>query len=487
MRAFQKIEMIFENMVTLHKHKKTTMNTSEITERLARIENLILGMNKDATASAQDDVCMKKLPTQVIASRPGLEPTTTQVCKVRYDILAVNIKNKLQKLFQTKELEVTWLEEIDFEDIILSSLNPIECNELIMGSNPPPPQNGLQTSTRSDTDGEIRMEPSHEMVVDDEKLQAKPTKSTKASSKKTSDTASIDKEALTAEKEAKEYETAIKKMEKAKVPKTTARNKEADSETTTAEKKKADKEAKELAKKAEKEAKELEKKAEKEAKELEKKAEKEAMDAKKKAEKEAMDAKKKAEKENKPTRKRTTKDTTSSASQSLVSQSQPILSQQPDEYELSHDSAEFSNKSTTSETNEEPSTLSQPPPPASSPPQKLSLIHPSTYKQIKDDDLDSGKRNEEYDEEEENSTNTEDEEEEESSVHNYDILTSWSIPSKPEVLYFVKKGTYIYECVKNEENPKGEINWNTSVGLIMGAKIIYTMNYKHYESLIIQT
>jgi len=460
--------MIFENISKLNKHEKMMMNTSEIADRLARIENLILGLNKDALPL---DGCVKKMP----ASRPEVEPQT-QVCKVSYDILAINIKNKLQKLFQTKELEVTWLEEIDFEEMILSSLNPIECNELITGSQE---QVGLQNWTRCDT----TVEKSSGMSVvnnDDENSQSSTTTTTKPTkSKKTTNTSqAIDKETMKAEKEAKanekksekqelvlmkaydkeskEYETSIKKMEKATAPKPTE---------TAAQKKKAEKEAKELEKKAEKEANELKKKAEKEAKELEKKAEKEA-----------NELKKKAEKENKAPRKRT-KDAT--ASQSLVSQSQPTI-------ELFHDDEVSNSKSSTTDAVElSPS----PPPPQTQIQPKLSLIKPSEYNKIEEKSEKINEENAAEEEEEENSTNTEDEAEddEEETKPTHEILTNWSIPSKPEILYFVKKGTYIYECVKNEENPKGEINWNNSVGLVMGSKIVYTMSYKHYESLIVRT
>jgi hypothetical protein len=464
------------------------MNTTEIADRLARIENLILGLNKDALPL---DGCVKKMP----ASRPEVEPQT-QVCKVSYDVLAINIKNKLQKLFQTKELEVTWLEEIDFEDMILSSLNPIECNELITGSHE---QVGLQNWTRCDTT--VEKSSGMSVVNEDENSQSSTTTTTTTTtkptkSKKTPNTSqTIDKESLKAEKEAKanekksekqelismkaadkeskEYETSIKKMEKATAPKPTE---------TAAQKKKAEKEAKELEKKAEKEANELKKKAEKEAKELEKKAEKEANELKKKAEKEAKELEKKAEKENKAPRKRT-KDAT--ASQSLVSQSQPVMSQTT--IELFHDDEVSNSKSSTTDAVElSPS----PPPPQTQIQPKLSLIKPSEYNKIEEK---SEKINEENaaEEEEENSTNTEDEAEEEDDEEEtkptHEILTNWSIPSKPEILYFVKKGTYIYECVKNEENPKGEINWTNSVGLVMGAKIVYTMSYKHYESLIVRT
>jgi hypothetical protein len=68
------------------------------------------------------------------------------------------------------------------------------------------------------------------------------------------------------------------------------------------------------------------------------------------------------------------------------------------------------------------------------------------------------------------------------------VLTHISIPSKPEVISFVLKGQYVHEKRKTEENPDGEIDWSNSIGVMMGSgKIIYSMNYKHYEGLIIKT
>jgi hypothetical protein len=76
----------------------------------------------------------------------------------------------------------------------------------------------------------------------------------------------------------------------------------------------------------------------------------------------------------------------------------------------------------------------------------------------------------------------EEEEKEEEGI----ILTNWSIPSKPSVLYFVKLGQYVYERIQTAEKPQGVIDFTTSVAiLIPGRPPIFSRKYTHYKELIV--
>jgi hypothetical protein len=426
---------------------------SEVNERLERIEALLLGMKKSETTSNR--------------RRQECEAVPTQVCKVRYDVLAVNIKNKLRELFDQKSVESSMLEEFDMEELILSSLQTEDCNEkqLLFGRSspnltrmdlPPPPQTQHNNKSEQKPISTTTTPNSVESLTQESNKPPPPPPS--KSEKITKKLSEAEKEARKAEKEAKDTE---KKSEKDNLVGMRGADKDPE---TAAQKKKAEKEALELKKKADKEALELKKKADKEAKELEKKLEKEAKELKKKEEKANKQPRKKASKD-------TTSTTTTTASQPAVTQSQIM-----EEPEVSLD-ASLGGCSSTTHT-----------PPSNG----LSLIKPSKSNQIIRSE--GGGGGEEHEEEyyEENSTNTEDEEEEEEEEEQpigsqYKKLENWSIPSKPDIVYFAQKGNYIYECVKSEEHPEGIINTSTSVGMIMGTKIVYTMNFKEYETLVIRT
>jgi hypothetical protein len=440
---------------------------SEVNERLERIEALLLGMKKSETTSNR--------------RRQECEAVPTQVCKVRYDVLAVNIKNKLRELFDQKSVESSMLEEFDMEELILSSLQTEDCNEkqLLFGRSspnltrmdlPPPPQTQHNNKSEQKPISTTTTPNSVESLTQESNKPPPPPPS--KSEKITKKLSEAEKEARKAEKEAKDTE---KKSEKDNLVGMRGADKESKDYEKAMAKRSKDPETAAQKKKAEKEALELKKKADKEALELKKKADKEAKELEKKLEKEAKELKKKEEKANKQPRKKASKDTTSTttttASQPAVTQSQIM-----EEPEVSLD-ASLGGCSSTTHT-----------PPSNG----LSLIKPSKSNQIIRSE--GGGGGEEHEEEyyEENSTNTEDEEEEEEEEEQpigsqYKKLENWSIPSKPDIVYFAQKGNYIYECVKSEEHPEGIINTSTSVGMIMGTKIVYTMNFKEYETLVIRT
>jgi hypothetical protein len=77
-------------------------------------------------------------------------------------------------------------------------------------------------------------------------------------------------------------------------------------------------------------------------------------------------------------------------------------------------------------------------------------------------------------------------EEEDEEEDDYTIITNWSIPSKPSVICFVKRGNYIYERVRTSEKPEGVINWTTSVAILLpGRPPIFSRLYSHYKELVI--
>ena len=318
------------------------------------------------------------------------------------------------------------------------------------------------------------------------------------------------------DKETKVYEQGMKKVEKEAQKKAEKEAKEAKEAQKKAEKEakeampKMDKEAKEAQKKAEKEAKEAQKKAEKEAKEAQQKAEKEAKEAQKKAEKEAKEAQKKAEKKSEKKssdKKEDTKKSSITATTTADDESDVVvnkikvnvISLPPGILTLKH-----------------PDTFKQPvvvdvdedaEPPKGNPTQqrkstpvggKKKVVDTQEYSDdeymsdYKEDDDD---KDDEEEEDEENSSNTVDEDEEDEDdqePEKYSILTNYSIPSKPEIKCFVLKGQYVYECKKSDDNPNGEIDWSNSVGVLLGGtattgRIIYSLNYKHYEKLIVKT
>jgi hypothetical protein len=65
------------------------------------------------------------------------------------------------------------------------------------------------------------------------------------------------------------------------------------------------------------------------------------------------------------------------------------------------------------------------------------------------------------------------------------ILTNWSIPSKPEVLCFVKKGQFVYERVQTSDKPLGVIDWTTSVAIMLPGRTVFSSKYTHYKELVI--
>ena len=485
--------------------------TNAFSDRLERIENMLLAMTLS-------DV-KRQTPHEPIKIQS--ETSQTLVCKVRYDILASNIKNKLHDCLAGKGIEdLAFLNEINFEDLILSSLDTTESNE-------------QSSSTAIIEIDESRRDDVVSTIINTNDTQIEPqsttTSKTATSLKETSAPRAkkeaapkADKEVLKAEKEAqkaekdaqkaeqtemksceketREYDKALQKAKAAEAKLASKPRSIPDKDTT----KKAEKEAEESKKKAEKEAlkaEESKKKAEKEAlkaeeakkkaeKEAQKKALKEEADAQKKALKEAADAKKKADKEAKKSstsKPRKSKDgtTTSGSGDDSISNTQTQSMSQPSQIMEYDELSEHSNESTTSNSSSKSS---------------LSLIHPDTFNpptkevgiirkgtpitELNEDEA-----------EEDNSTNTyddnEDEDDEDEDMDNktdYEILTSWSIPSKPEVVYFAKRGQYIYERVKTEENPEGVINWNVSVGwLTSNGKHILTKSYAHYDALIVKT
>jgi hypothetical protein len=474
--------------------------TNAFADRLERIESMLLAM------SLSDG----KKPTQHEPIKIQSEPSQTIVCKVRYDILASNIKNKLHECFAGKGIEdLAFLNEINFEDLILSSLDTTESNEQPSSSTT---IIKIDESRRDDVVSSL-------IHKNDTHTEPQPTttsktatslKETAAPRAKKEAAPKADKEALKAEKDAqkaeqnemksceketREYDKALQKAKIAEaklaakpriIPDKEAKKAEKEAEEA---KKKAEKEAEEAKKKAEKEALKAEKEALKAEKEAQKKAEKEAADAKKKAEKEAADEKKKAEKEAKKSstsKPRKSKDaTTTSASGESISNTQTQSMSQPSQI-MEDEFSEHSNESTTSKSSSK----------------SLSLVHPDQFKSqepvgiirkstpitanpslINDEDEDEDNSTNTYDDAEED-----DEDEDMDNKTDYEILTNWSIPSKPEVAYFAKRGQYVYECVKTEENPEGSINWNVSVGwLTSGGKHILTKSYAHYGDLIVKT
>jgi len=65
------------------------------------------------------------------------------------------------------------------------------------------------------------------------------------------------------------------------------------------------------------------------------------------------------------------------------------------------------------------------------------------------------------------------------------ILTNWSIPSKPEVLCFVKLGQFVYQRVRTAENPLGVIDFTTSVAILLPRGPVFPIAYRHYRELVI--
>ena len=456
--------------------------TNAFADRLERIESMLLAMTlSDGKRPNQQQHEPIKIQS---------EPSQTLVCKVRYDILASNIKNKLHDCLAGKGIEdLAFLNEINFEDLILSSLDTTESNEQSSSTTT------LIQIDESRRDDVVSTTISHKNDTPTEPQStttSKPApslKETSAPRAKKEAAPKADKEAIKAEKEAQKAEKEAQKAEQTEMKsceketreydKALQKAKAAEAKLATKPRSIPDKEAK----KAEKEAEEAKKKAEKEAlkaeKEAQKKAEKEAADAKKKAEKEEADARKKADKEAKKSstsKPRKSKDaTTTSVSGESISNTQSMS--QPSQI-IEDESSEHSNESTTSKSSSKPS---------------LSLVHPDQFKSQepvgiirKSTPIPANQPSLDEDDDEENSTNTYDEDIDNKT--DYEILTNWSIPSKPEVVYFAKRGQYVYECVKTEENPEGSINWNVSVGwLTSGGKHILTKSYAHYGDLIVKT
>ena len=65
------------------------------------------------------------------------------------------------------------------------------------------------------------------------------------------------------------------------------------------------------------------------------------------------------------------------------------------------------------------------------------------------------------------------------------ILTNWSIPSKPSVICFVKKGQFVYERVRTAEHPLGVVDWTTSVAIMLPGRTVFSSKYTHYRELVV--
>jgi len=421
------------------------MNTSEmntsaaIESRLARIEELLMNLKPNNT------------PTKTVE-----QPThqiTEKGMKIKYDLLAVNIKKEVCKILTTNGLDTAMLDSINFEDLILSAIDPSEYNNILIKE--------LNRNDSVDVGLSSQSLPSlsQESVASiEENTHKAPKTSTKASIKAPKSViTNEEKEAQNgmkqADKESKQYETAVKKQEKlaaaAAEPKVT---KSRSSKSSVP----IDKEAKEAQKKAEKEAKDAQKKAEKEAKDAQKKAEKEAKDAQKKAEKEAKEAKPSAKgsKSKKPSIS-----TSQTSSQAL------------------NDNLNIDTDITTTNTVK---------------PTLAPLIHPDQFTQtISEKSYIEEEPHEEEEQDDDHSSNSDEEDEEEEEEpekdkHNFTILTNYSIPSKPDILYLVQQGQYVYECKKSSDAPTGTIDWNNSVGVMSGTgNLIYSLNFKEYKSLMV--
>jgi len=383
------------------------MNTIDIEQRLARIEELLVGLNNTTKIS-----CPKPSPVD-----SGM--------MIKYDSLAEKIKNSIFQVLQQNGIDTQVLKNIPFEDIILSTVDVFEYNSLDITS--------------------LEKRRSNEDVVD-----ICPIESQQPSVTNSQESMISEKSTTTTKPKATKPKVTKEQTQDQDLP-ITSEPKVTKPRTKSAPLDKEAKEAEKKAKEAEKQAKEAEKQAEKEAKEAQKKAEKEAKDAQKKAEKEAKDAQKTVN----PTVKGNKSKKTNISSQS------------------------------SSQSNEEniklPST-----PKIQTKPNLPPLIHPDKFKPVSSTQEPVEEDNVEYIEEEEaehsseDDNEDEDEDEDEEVTPNFTILTNYSIPSKPEVLYCVQKQQYIYECIKTEEHPEGLIDWNKHIGMISGSgKLVPTLNYKN--------
>ena len=362
------------------------MNTIDIEQRLARIEELLVGLNNTTKIS-----CPKPSPVD-----SGM--------MIKYDSLAEKIKNSIFQVLQQNGIDTEVLNTIPFEDIILSTVDVFEYNSLDITS--------------------LEKRRSNEDVVD-----ICPIESQQPSVTNSQESMISEKSTTTTKPKATKPKVTKEQTQDQDLP-ITSEPKVTKPRTKSAP---LDKEAKE-------------------AKEAEKKAEKEAKEAQKKAEKEAKDAQKTVN----PTVKGNKSKKTNISSQS------------------------------SSQSNEEniklPST-----PKIQTKPNLPPLIHPDKFKPVSSTQEPVEEDNVEYIEEEEEAEHSseddnedEDEDEDEEVTPNFTILTNYSIPSKPEVLYCVQKQQYIYECIKTEEHPEGLIDWNKHIGMISGSgKLVPTLNYKN--------